>query len=261
MLPTSGYFRDIVCPFLKKGLCERTHCHYRHDQRYEVKASTSKSSSNEAVPDYVPTPVSKLKSSRSQSIGDDNKPINSDIKPKTKFQNIYQNIPEYKPTPISQLKRQQIGGYSTDETTDQKPKPIRSSSDSSEDISNGKQKKITDKSSDKSKTKNVIKTNESIKSETKTKKSVSKSSESSESERSPKKKQTKSFDQSSDFDSDFNEELFQSLNEISSSARKKSFDEIIGTAEESYESVTKKVRIAHQNTTIVVIIPFLYHFR
>ena len=251
MLPSSGYFRDITCPFLKKGLCERTHCHYRHDQRYEVKASTSKLSSDEAVPDYVPTPVSKLRTKQIKSNGDDLKTTGSEVKPKTKFQNIYQNIPEYKPTPISQLKRQQMGGYSTNESTDQKPKPIRSSSDSSEDISNGNKK-----TKDKSKTKNVIQTKEVTKSETKTKRSVSKSSD--DSEKSPKKRESKSSDQSSDIDSDFNEELFQSLNEISSASRKKSFDELIGTAEESYDSVSKKVRIAHQNTSNAVFLCFNY---
>ena len=261
MLPTSGYFKDIVCPFLKTGLCERTHCHYRHDQRYEVRASTSKLSSGESIPDYVPTPVSKLKSIRSQTIaGESNTSDNDKLKTRTKFQNIYQNIPEYKPTPISQLKRKQTPDYSFDETTsDEKPKSSKSSVNSSDEVSNGKHKTIVDKS-DKIKNKNVIK-NDLTKFETKTKKTISKLTE--ESEKSPKKEsksRTLTIDQSLEFESDFNEELFQSLRDISSTSCKKSFDEIISGSDESYESVTKKVRIAHQNTISVFYYSFKLYF-
>ncbi|XP_014672441.1 PREDICTED: RNA exonuclease 1 homolog [Priapulus caudatus] len=30
MLPSSGYFRSVTCPYFKSGLCERPYCHYRH---------------------------------------------------------------------------------------------------------------------------------------------------------------------------------------------------------------------------------------
>lgn len=33
MLPSSGYFKSIICPFYASGLCERPHCHFRHAKR------------------------------------------------------------------------------------------------------------------------------------------------------------------------------------------------------------------------------------
>ncbi|KOB69949.1 putative transcription elongation factor B polypeptide 3 binding protein 1 isoform 1 [Operophtera brumata] len=30
MLPSTGYFKGIICPFNENGLCERPYCHYRH---------------------------------------------------------------------------------------------------------------------------------------------------------------------------------------------------------------------------------------
>ncbi|XP_076331647.1 RNA exonuclease 1 homolog [Tachypleus tridentatus] len=33
MLPLSGYFKAIPCPFFNSGLCERPHCHFKHVKR------------------------------------------------------------------------------------------------------------------------------------------------------------------------------------------------------------------------------------
>ncbi|XP_071438999.1 RNA exonuclease 1 homolog isoform X2 [Hetaerina americana] len=33
MLPSSGYFQSINCPFYDSGLCDRSYCHYRHVKR------------------------------------------------------------------------------------------------------------------------------------------------------------------------------------------------------------------------------------
>lgn len=30
MLPSSGYFKPITCPFFDMGFCERPHCHFKH---------------------------------------------------------------------------------------------------------------------------------------------------------------------------------------------------------------------------------------
>ncbi|XP_054156041.1 putative RNA exonuclease pqe-1 [Oppia nitens] len=140
MLPTSGYFRDITCPYLRMGLCERGHCHYRHDQRYEVAAKTKPppprigsgcgggGSHSSIIPDYVPTPVAKLKltystyssvqpttdlmtTTTTSTTTTATTSVTEKLSKKTssKFKNIYENIPEYKPTPISQLKRQNVG--------------------------------------------------------------------------------------------------------------------------------------------------------
>jgi hypothetical protein len=33
MLPSTGYFKTINCPFYDSGLCERPYCHFRHVKR------------------------------------------------------------------------------------------------------------------------------------------------------------------------------------------------------------------------------------
>lgn len=251
MLPTSGYFRDIICPYLKSGLCERPHCHYKHDIRYEVKASKtstssvhSKSSLPEVIPDYVPTPVSQLRSSRSNSVAEaDTASVSDGIKGKTKFQNIYKNIPEYKPTPISQLKKQQIGNYSDDEVVPKKQKKEENVTDA-QSSSEPKKKSIEKHQKNKNAKKDEIINEHKL---NKSPKSNDKSKNKSE---IPRKG---SSDQSSGFESDTNEDV--SPNGIGSKSRKKSFTDIIGSADESQETsqvVSKKMRIAHQNTSNIV---------
>lgn len=33
MLPSTGYFKAINCPFYDNGYCERPYCHFRHSRR------------------------------------------------------------------------------------------------------------------------------------------------------------------------------------------------------------------------------------
>ncbi|CAG2100667.1 unnamed protein product [Medioppia subpectinata] len=251
MLPTNGYFRDILCPFLRTGLCERTHCHYRHDPRYEVLANKSKNGRNpstvSSVPDYVPTPVSQLKSTYNLSTDPkSNSQKTNDKTISTKGHNIYQNIPEYKPTPISQLKKHNIGNYSTSEDTTGLKSTIAtyspSVSSSDESSTNGKHKKSHIKADNKSK---------ASKTETKTKPKVSKNvdklSNNQKLDKSePKPKKKKFLEPPVEMDSESGDDLIESLNKISSN-RKMSFDEIIGATNDAYDSGKGKVRIAHQN--------------
>ncbi|XP_043234573.1 RNA exonuclease 1 homolog isoform X2 [Amphibalanus amphitrite] len=50
MLPSSGYFRSLTCPFFKSGFCERPHCHFRHV------AEPTPSSSQQPAPNVEPIP-------------------------------------------------------------------------------------------------------------------------------------------------------------------------------------------------------------
>ncbi|XP_063849289.1 serine-rich adhesin for platelets-like isoform X2 [Scylla paramamosain] len=55
MLPSSGYFRGIVCPGQLRGACNRPYCHFRHDMKVSTEKNTSPSASSSQA--AVPTPV------------------------------------------------------------------------------------------------------------------------------------------------------------------------------------------------------------
>ncbi|XP_048512085.1 RNA exonuclease 1 homolog isoform X2 [Athalia rosae] len=40
MLPSTGYFKTINCPFYDSGLCERPYCHFKHPRRDEAAANS-----------------------------------------------------------------------------------------------------------------------------------------------------------------------------------------------------------------------------
>lgn len=110
MLPTSGYFRDLVCPFLKMGICERAYCHFLHERNVIkhtfsfVKHQTNKKTSSQPI--YVPTPINILKSETVSTAN--NKSTLLSTKSIT-------DIPTYQPTPIIELKKRQV--YSEIEET------------------------------------------------------------------------------------------------------------------------------------------------
>lgn len=33
MLPSTGYFKAINCPFYESGTCDRPYCHFKHSKR------------------------------------------------------------------------------------------------------------------------------------------------------------------------------------------------------------------------------------
>jgi hypothetical protein len=79
MLPSTGYFRTISCPYFESGACERVYCHFRHKKKQTTEVN------------YVPTPVAELRKA-SLVTGSDAK-SSSDL------------VPEYCPTPLDQLKQ------------------------------------------------------------------------------------------------------------------------------------------------------------
>ena len=52
MLPSTGYFKTIQCPFYDMGFCERPHCHYRHRQP-DLNLHPTAASSSEPKNEYV----------------------------------------------------------------------------------------------------------------------------------------------------------------------------------------------------------------
>lgn len=84
MIASSGFFKDIYCPFLKVGFCERAHCHFSHDKPKQSE------SAEESEPVYIPTPIPKTKSGKTSA---------------TKRSISASSDPIYEPTPISELKK------------------------------------------------------------------------------------------------------------------------------------------------------------
>lgn len=68
MLPSSGYFKNLTCPYYLIDNCNRVYCHFKHRKP-------------EQIISYVPTPVHLLKDKKTESI-----------------------VPDYKPTPIDKLR-------------------------------------------------------------------------------------------------------------------------------------------------------------
>ncbi|XP_040074041.1 RNA exonuclease 1 homolog isoform X2 [Ixodes scapularis] len=131
MLPSSGYFKSIICPFYASGLCERPHCHFRHVKKDAGRPSAaleqgtvpassedqsqllqcvndalqkvqqdmvavSKLGSTPQAVAYVPTPVGKC-------------PTRRPAVPEQKRYIPAQSVPEYRPTPLSELRRRRAG--------------------------------------------------------------------------------------------------------------------------------------------------------
>ena len=59
MLPSSGYFKSINCPYFKNGFCCRPHCHYKHEVNQKVVYIPTPMV--KSIPEYKPTPICKLK--------------------------------------------------------------------------------------------------------------------------------------------------------------------------------------------------------
>ena len=55
MLPSTGYFRTIQCPFYDMGFCERPFCHFKHREPGENLNSPSIPSSSEPKNEYLET--------------------------------------------------------------------------------------------------------------------------------------------------------------------------------------------------------------
>ncbi|XP_022906995.1 RNA exonuclease 1 homolog [Onthophagus taurus] len=117
MLPTTGFFKDIDCPFYE-NTCGRPYCHFRHRKKNQECSEDSQDSTEQSqdVPTYNPTPKSQLQNVRSHI------PISyvPDIVVRTErsFRNpptyTFNNV-TYKPTPISELSKNKSNNESGEE--------------------------------------------------------------------------------------------------------------------------------------------------
>ncbi|ETN59207.1 rnase h (70) [Anopheles darlingi] len=103
MLPATGLFRTINCPFYEKDLCTRPYCHFKH-----AKAETP-------VATYSATPKSLLNQSRSSADhGDDN---DATVRKKAKLEYIPMPTiaPKYVPSALAKQPQTASNGGKSDE--------------------------------------------------------------------------------------------------------------------------------------------------
>lgn len=129
MLPSKGYFKNIVCPYFEGGLCERPHCHFRHvrKDKTETLSPTEEETTQEQTTDldscersiltqlgdddfYV---LDKADGVEDKANTDDSEDLVSQIVKELKppLSKLYlppPNTPSYKPTPIAELKKRHI---------------------------------------------------------------------------------------------------------------------------------------------------------
>lgn len=124
MLPTTGFFKDIECPFFEDS-CGRPYCHFRHKKKVPDQSDSPKTASSEEteVPTYNPTPKSQLANPRTQN----HIPIRyvPDLADLSKRSRKVQNdeLPTYNPTPLCMLSGFNKAGNSstTDDSENKNP--------------------------------------------------------------------------------------------------------------------------------------------
>lgn len=99
MLPSTGYFKGILCPFNENGLCERPYCHYRHLDFDESGTILQKLVSAAVLKALQKNDTSGAKSSAQHSQGD------SAANPTTPTITLTASKATYNPTPIAELNK------------------------------------------------------------------------------------------------------------------------------------------------------------
>nr|CAD7590204.1 unnamed protein product [Timema genevievae] len=132
MLPSTGYFKSINCPFFDSGLCERPYCHFRHVRKdaSDISLAAEPTASltvnnNDNILQLVSEAVKKVLQSSSDvlptvtNVSSLNLPTSllskvveelnpSTSQPASKVYSQNSGIPFYKPTPIAELKKRHI---------------------------------------------------------------------------------------------------------------------------------------------------------
>ncbi|XP_064476816.1 RNA exonuclease 1 homolog [Ornithodoros turicata] len=118
MLPSSGYFKAINCPFYSSGLCERPHCHYRHVKREEPPLLPPPQNENKMLQlQYLNDRLKRVQDEVSQlsgtsAVGYVPTPKRQCVAPAVKApEKRYipaQSVPQYRPTPLSELRKRQL---------------------------------------------------------------------------------------------------------------------------------------------------------
>ncbi|XP_075984323.1 RNA exonuclease 1 homolog [Anticarsia gemmatalis] len=112
MLPSTGYFKGISCPFYDNGLCERPYCHFRHVKK-ESHNTTNDGIESGAI-------LQKLVSAAVQKVLQQTEASAATIVPQTdsKTNNVGSSAAKvtYNPTPIAELNK--INSQDADENSE-----------------------------------------------------------------------------------------------------------------------------------------------
>lgn len=129
MLPSTGYFKGLNCPFYDSGLCERPYCHFRHVKKESLNATNDGIESGEILQKLVSAAVQKVlqqaeASSTTTSTISVSAAIDGDVsKVNTNVQSISKAT--YNPTPISELNKiHNIDTENNEDITEQKRRHI-----------------------------------------------------------------------------------------------------------------------------------------
>ncbi|XP_041982688.1 RNA exonuclease 1 homolog [Aricia agestis] len=101
MLPSTGYFKGINCPFYDSGLCERPYCHFRHVKKEPQNESIE---SGAILQKLVSAAVQKVLQQTDGSGVTSPIPASSEVSTNNEGQGT-SSKPSYNPTPISELNK------------------------------------------------------------------------------------------------------------------------------------------------------------
>ncbi|XP_047537760.1 RNA exonuclease 1 homolog [Vanessa atalanta] len=121
MLPSTGYFKGINCPFYDSGLCERPYCHFRHVKKEPQNVCNDGMESGAILQKLVSAAVQKVLQ-QTESGTTSSTQVNSDIeannlKPQS-------SKATYNPTPIAELNKINSTDSDNDDINEQKKRHI-----------------------------------------------------------------------------------------------------------------------------------------
>lgn len=115
MLPSTGYFKTINCPFHQSGLCERPYCHFRHVKKESLKSSEDRTQSeaflqkNVSATGQNDTEQSNTATFAYEAAAERKRAVSN-------THNVVHSKATYNPTPIAQLNK--LNSLSVEDTED-----------------------------------------------------------------------------------------------------------------------------------------------
>lgn len=126
MLPSTGYFKGISCPFYDSGLCERPYCHFRHAKRDSQNTERDNIESEEILQKLVSAAVQKVLQQTEKSTTSVTQTTTTDQATESAKNNVVLTVSKvtYNPTPISELNKINTTDVETTEEHEQRKRHI-----------------------------------------------------------------------------------------------------------------------------------------
>ncbi|XP_063380002.1 RNA exonuclease 1 homolog [Cydia fagiglandana] len=122
MLPSTGYFKGINCPFYDSGLCERPYCHFRHVKKELQGTSNDGIESGAILQKLVSAAVQKVLQQTDTSPSLPQSGVVESITEQSKAASVPKAT--YNPTPIAELNKINVDLETIDDGNDQKKRHI-----------------------------------------------------------------------------------------------------------------------------------------